>query len=117
MSAIDSYYNLSKILGEVNVIEEPVKWVYYYNLALDGWFIISMLALVGVALFFFVRRVGESDIRSAMYASFMTSFVGLLLFLITVPDTSLKLLSWGQLVPFFVITLVLILVDKINQEY
>lgn len=113
---LDNYYNLSSFI-DVNPIMNPVGWLAGFDGAMNNWFVPAVLVCLGLVLFFAVDRVERDFVRSALFSSFIMSLVSLLLFFVSDPVSGEKLVGWGVIVPFFVLTAVFIVLDKIDTRF
>jgi len=110
-------YNLSGILS-VDAIERPDVWWANFNIEMNGIVVISLLAAIGIILFFVSRLRTESDTEAGVYSGVIISFVGLLLFIISITGlTETKLLTWEQFFIFPLITGLFILADFISKRF
>jgi len=107
-------YNLTA-LSNVSVINEPGDWLSIWNGMMGGFGIFVMLGVVGLVLFLVVRRFVDSDTEALSYAGFITTFAGILLFLVETSDGS-KLLSWGYLVIIILITAIANYLNFVNRK-
>jgi len=112
----DYTYNITSIMSD-DVILEPATWLSNYNVLLNGWPIVIFLVVFAISLFVLMRKVeATTDSESAVYAGLMTSFIGVMLFLIKI-DGVTKLLTWTQLLPFIVVTFIAIIVNYVNKRF
>ncbi|MBW2986736.1 hypothetical protein KY333_05185 [Candidatus Woesearchaeota archaeon] len=81
--------------------------------ALGGWGFAAILFAFGLIIFAILRNGENSEIKSALFASFICSFAGLLLFLMPIAP---KLVTWAQLFIFVLITVILIFLDFAGIE-
>lgn len=108
-------YNLSKIFNN-DIINSPHNWVAAYNGLLDGYPIIILLAVIGILLYLGIKRDTGFDSEAVVYSGIITTFCGLLLFLIKI-DEGTKLVTWPYLVPFVVITFIAIIANYVNKKF
>ncbi len=116
---INGTYDLTTIISD-DIIEAPVKWIAHYNAEMSGFFVITFLILFGLLLYRMTKERGFSDPQAVMFAGFITTFVGLIAFLLSIsadPANIGKIITWAQLMPFIVITMVAIVVDKTGAEF
>jgi len=115
---LENNYNLTKIFNN-QPITDPTQWLGAFNELMKGYYVVSLLAVVGISLFFLIREKNlTSDSEAGLYAGLICSISGLFLFLADViTGNTLKLLTWEQLVPFFLITGACALIDHVRRKY
>lgn len=110
-------YNMTGIVG-VNVANETERWVGSVNEALGGVMFLGLLIAFGIILFVSIRSTHPnlSDTKSLMWSGLITTFTGVLLFIV---DTGLgvKLIEWQYLLPVILITGLAALLDKMSKRY
>lgn len=101
---INGTFDLSTLIS-TNPIDQPVNFIALFNELLGGYIVVSILLVLGVIVFLISRSVTQDDLRASIQASFISSFVGLLVFLVEVTGVTGvdKLLTFGQLTPFLVV--------------
>lgn len=108
-------YNLSKLFNN-DVINAPHNWLGAYNGMLDGYPIIMLLAVIGILLYLGIKKTSGYDSEAAVYSGIITTFFGIILFLIRIDDGT-KLVTWPYLVPFVVLTFVAIIANYVNKRF
>lgn len=115
-------YDLNGIIG-TDAILEPTKFVATVNYLEGSHIVITFLIVFGLALFFIARKFNPeaTDIENFLYAGFITSIIGGLLFAVNtgfqVAGADIKLITWGQLLPIIVITGAAYFVKQINKRF
>lgn len=109
-------YNLSRIL-EVDVITEPGTFLYVFDSVAGGFLMITFLAVLGLVVFVVTRNNNVDDLDSIIFSSFMTTIIGVLLFLVPLNIEGAKLITWARLIPFIVILLISVFIKKSNLNY
>lgn len=108
-------YNLSRLLNN-DIINSPHNWVASYNGMLDGYPVIMLLAVVAILLYLGIKKTSGYDSEAAVYSGIITTFLGIILFLIKIDDGT-KLVTWPYLVPFVVLTFVVIIANYVNKKF
>jgi len=109
-------YNLTKIISD-DIINEPTSWLVNLNGELGGFVITAFLAVLAIVLFILARQNDNiKDSAAAVYSGLVVSVIGLLFFFIE-PVTSVKLLTFNQLLIFLVATSISILIDRVARNY
>lgn len=109
-------YNISTLISE-QAIEAPENWLASFNSLLGYWPIFILLILFGVVMFNLYKQKGDtSDAEALSAAGFITTFIGILLFVIEATN-GYKLLSWTQFVPIVVITAIAFAIHKMSKNY
>ena len=115
-SVMDINYNLTKIFSD-QAIENTPAWAADWNAALGGFAIIGVLVVAAVLLFFIIKERGDvADTKALIYAGLITTFIGILLFVVSVSG-DVKLIEWYHLAPLVILTSVAIVVDHMNRRY
>lgn len=111
-------YDLTNIISK-DAIENPATWIANFNIQMDNIFIITFLVIFGLILYLIARRnESTTDAKAIIYAGFITSIIGIFIFVINItayPD--LKLVTWVQLLPILIITGFAIYFDKTNRTF
>lgn len=122
-SILEQNYNLTRLMPSGNstnesIIDDPPRWLASFNEEMNSIPVAVFLYLCGVILFLVIRRrIEVKDSEALLYSGFMTSLVGVLLFVVDTGITGVKLISWGALLPIIVITAVAIILNYINRNY
>lgn len=103
-------------LTNTSVIDTPVDWLYYIDGFLNHYMIVAILLLIGVALFFGMKKIINSEVEALGFASLVITFSGLLLFLARTTEGE-PLLSFVKLTPFIIITSITIYLNLSNRSY
>ena len=112
----DFTFNISTIISS-QAIERPDNWLASFNALLGYWPVFTFLILFGVVLALSYRqKEGASDSESIVAAGFITTFIGILLFIIETVS-GIKLLTWAQFVPIVVITGLAFAMHKMGKQY
>lgn len=114
---MNATYDLTGIISR-NAIEDPPLWFALINNQLGGWLIVSFVAIFGITLWVVQRNMGVEDSEAVLYSGIITTIIAILLFVAQVtamPDV--KMLTWSQVIPFFVITCVAIVVNHVRRKY
>ena len=65
---LENNYNLTRLFNN-NPIDNPTQWLADYNQIMQNYFIVSLLAVFGLALFFLIKqRADTSDSEAVVYA-------------------------------------------------
>jgi len=112
---LNQTFDLTAITN-TNIVDTPVDWLYYIDGFLNHYMIVSILLLIGVVLFFGMKKVINSEVEALGFASVVISFFGLLLFLARTTAGE-PLLSFVKLSPFIIITLIVIYINFSNRRY
>lgn len=117
-SIMDINYNLSKVFTQ-DIVNDPVTWFGALTNEVGGFITLGILIALGIILFLAVRKREEvTDVEAGMYAGLITSIIGVMLFLISLPlEPGTKILTWVQLVPILVITGIFIILSRVNKRY
>jgi len=108
-------YDIQGLLSIDPVTSGP-SFIITLNNLLGGWAIVIFIAILALILFLLSRQLeGVSDTRAGMYAGLVVSVIGL--FMVLIDFNGSKLLTFSQWVPFFVITIIFVFVDKVNKNY
>ena len=113
----DLNYDLSGIANN-SIIDNPAGWLSSTDQAAGGYIAITILAVIGLVLFLTMRESEKvnSDSEAFVYAGLITTFAGILLFVIDT-GTGAKLITWVQLVPFILLTAIGIFINFTNRKY
>lgn len=115
-SIINGTYDIGGLFA-IDPISNGPSWLGAVNTELGGWFMLSVLVVVGLILFLAARKLdGVSDTRALVYAGFISSFSGMLLVIVSL-TTENNLLGWEQWSVVFILTLIAIGLDKANVTY
>ena len=114
-SVLNSTYDLSAI-ANVNVVNTPVDFLYNIDAALNHLLIVSLLFIIGFGLFFAMKKIIDSEVEALGYASIVTVFFGLLLFLAR-KTAGEPLLEFVKLTPFIIITAITIYMNMSNRSF
>ena len=115
-------YDLHGII-ETDIITDTPKWIATVNHLLGDYAILTFLILFGLGLFFIARKINQeqTDIENFLYAGFITSVVGSLIYAINtglvIAGLAIKLITWEQLLPIIVITGAAYFVKQINKRF
>ena len=111
-------YDLTGIISK-DAIDAPAKWFANFNTQMDGVFIITFLIVFGLVLYLIMRsNANTSETKAAVYAGYMTSIIGVFIFVINIIEfPALKLITWWQLLPILIITATAIFIDKTNRTF
>lgn len=115
---LECNYNITRLIDvNNNIIIDPATWLYVFDSVAGGFMMIGMLAVIGIVAFILMNRQLEDTLESLMYASFICTIIGVLLFLVPMSIAGAKLLTWSRIIPFFVILLISIFIRKSNLQY
>lgn len=113
---MESQYNLTKIISG-DIIDNPTSWFSNFNSELGGYLFITLVAVLGLVLFFVMReRSNVKDSEAALFSGFIISLVSLLAFLVTAVE-GVKIISFEQFVTVLVFTGVMVIAHFIRQRY
>lgn len=112
---LNQTFDLTPITN-TSIIDTPVDWLYYIDGFLNHYMIIGILLLIGVVLFFGMKKVINSEVEALGFSSIIITFFGLLLFLAKTTAGE-SLLSFAKLSPFVIITLIVIYINFSNRKY
>lgn len=111
-------YNITRLLdSNTNIVTDPATWLYIFDSVAGGFMMVGILAVIGLVAFILMNRQIDDTLDSLMYASFMCTILGVLMFLVPMSIAGAKLLTWSRIIPFFVILLITIFVRKSNLQY
>jgi len=114
---INATYDLTNIISN-EVLNDPPYWLALINQQVGGFIFVTFLAIFGVVLWLIQKNNGSTDGESIAYAGLICTVVGAFLFVIQITAMpNVKLLTWVQLLPFFVVTAVAMIMNKVNQKY
>jgi hypothetical protein len=109
-------YNITALISDA-AVENPETWLASFNALMGYWPIFILLILFGIVLFNLYKQKGDvSDSEAISAAGFITTFIGILLFVIEATN-GYKLLSWAQFVPIVVVTAIAFAVHKMSKNY
>ena len=114
----DCLYNLSAIVDGDLIINDTATWMQIFDSVSGGFFIIGSLAFFGIILFILTKRLDsvQEDTTALIYSSFITTIIGVLLFLIPTANGA-KLIIWTRLLPFVIILLFSVGYDFMHRRY
>lgn len=125
-SLLEQNYNLTKLMGvgvegsdNPSAIDDPPLWIANWNEQLEDLGIVTFLYVFCGLLFLVIRRRPEvKDSEAALYAGFIGTLLGVLIFVIDiVAKPEYKLITWVQLLPMIVITAFSIILNMANRDY
>jgi uncharacterized membrane protein len=103
------------LLFNNNAIEDPLTWWNNFNNLLSGFPVITMLGFLGFVLFLAIKRTTETDTEALVWSGTITSVISVLLWLTSF--AGLKLISFGQVSIFLIITGVAIFLHYISTRF
>lgn len=112
---MEGNYNLTKIIAS-NPIDNPAGAFSTWNIVMNGYGTIILIAVIGITLFLIMRKNDNvKDTEAAVYSGYIISIAGLFLALINIDGV--RLLEWKYLFIIWVITGIAVLLDKVNGRY
>jgi len=114
---INATYDLTNIISK-NAINDPPYWLALINQQVGGFIFVAFLAVLGVVLWLIQKNNGSTDGESIAYSGLICTVVGALLFVIQISLLpNVKLLTWVQLLPFFIITAIAMFMNSVTRKY
>lgn len=113
---INGTYDLTNIISR-QAIESPPYWLAMINNELGGWMVCLLVAVFGIVMWVIQRNNGAPDSEAISYAGIICTVIVILLFVIQISALpGVKLFTWAQVVPFFVITCVALIANHISNR-
>ena len=110
---LTSFFNLTEFTT-INGTRAVVDSVGVVNQGINGWLMTMILLSMGIVLYMLFRSVTSSDTGALAGAGMFTVFAGLLLFMVDMLVLP-KLITWTQLLPFIIATVVFIYLHYQNR--
>ena len=107
-------YDVSSMINS-SIIDNPTGWLSGLNVGVGGFLMLGLLASIGIILFLSMRNFVTSDSEALSYSGLVVSIAGILIFVINTGGA--KLITWPQLLPFFLITAIAFYVDFTSRNY
>ena len=102
-NAMEANWNLTKIATGSDIVNNPAGWLQTFDGVLGNFMIITFMGVIMWILFLSMRNNVNNDTEALSYSGLITVIAGIFLFVIDT-GTGTKLISWGALLPFIVIT-------------
>lgn len=118
-NVMECNYNITRVLDATNnnIVVDPASWLYIFDTVAGGYIMVTFLAVICFVAFILMRTETQDELQSLMYATFMTTVIGIFLFLIPLSIAGAKLIAWASIIPFFVIFLISTFLQKANIDY
>ena len=112
----DYNFNLSTLVSPA-AIEQPTHWLISLNSQMAYLPIVTLLGLFGISTFILLKNKGDvSDGEALAFAGIVSTFAGLLLFIVEAVN-GVKLLTWEYLLIFVVIAAIGVFLHKASKNY
>lgn len=116
-TVMEATWNLTSIISK-DAINDPPAWLAGINMQLGGWMFVSFIAVFCIVLWIWQRNAGAPDSEAILWSGLIGTIILVLLWVINIAAMpNVKIVTWVQVAPFFIITCIALLLNSANRRY